>query len=109
MRPDLFAQVGLGLNIGGIVALAIVFSLGVVAFVMGSLGFVSVFSRPPRAVQGIVGGAIGLAMWCAQIAAAYSIGFRWSSSVTGMILIACGAVSIVPICIGLAILRRRGS
>lgn len=108
MLPIVFAQVGLGSVIEGIVALAMVFGLAGVACVMGSLGLVVMFAKPSRAVQGVVAGAIGLVMWCGMFAVAYATGLTLWSSLTGLIVMTCGAVSIIPVLVGTKRLRQRG-
>jgi hypothetical protein len=108
MRALLFAQVGLGSGIAALGALAIIFSLAFGACVFGSLGLISVFSRPPRAIEGVVVGGLGVASWCGQMAAALAFGLAWNG-MTLLVCIACGAVAILPVVIGWRMVSSRSS
>jgi hypothetical protein len=102
----LFAQVGLSVDAGAIGGLAIVLSFAVGACVFGGLGLISVFSRPPRAVEGLVLGGMGVAMWCGEIAAANELGLAWNLA-TILVHLACGVVAILPLFIGGRIISSR--
>ena len=108
MSPFLFAQVGLGVNLEVVGIAAILFSLSLGACVMGSLGLGSLISRPPRAVEAIVVGSLGLVSWCGEVAAAYFFGVMGRSVWGDLWLFACGIISLTPVLIGARMLRQRG-
>jgi hypothetical protein len=106
MRALLFAQVGLGLGIEGLGALAIAFSLVVGACVMGGLGFASVFAKPPRPIEGVVVGGISVVMWISECVFAYAFGLAWRSSTMLLIHAVCGVIAVVPVVMGGRMIRR---